>query len=322
MFGSLYHKFWQNLEKNGEEAEKLPKKNLDNKVSSLYNIVYGKDTKNNVFDIHFPQDEQEKHPTIIVLHGGGYVAGKKENTDQYAKQLASRGFCVINLEFVKCDKNGKYFLDQIANFYDMYNYIKKETEIARKIDFDNIFLAGDSAGGHLAEVIANVQTNKFLDGKVSYLKGPNIKGVILASPIFGPFKLMHLPLQFVIKPVAYGKKKESKILTYKNHGFDMLTKNFPATIMFSTENDKMTEVHKKIFCKKAKKLNFPLEHYTIKKGYNLGHDSMISYCDYYEKVLQKIEEFVKDLSSGVKKIGFKNYDLEEEINTEEIKKEL
>lgn len=43
------------------------------------NIQYGKDEFDNVFDVYYPENCQDKKlPTILHIHGGGYVAGSRD----------------------------------------------------------------------------------------------------------------------------------------------------------------------------------------------------------------------------------------------------
>ena len=312
----IYHKIWDLAQKGDDAENKKTKQDMSGSVETVENIQYGADKTDNVFDVSYPKNTTKKLPAIFVLHGGGYVGGKKENTKQYTKQLASRGFCVFNLEFCRCDnKDKKYFIDQVADFYDFYDYIKSDEKLCEMIDFDNIFLSGDSAGGHLAEIIASIQSNKLLDKNLSFLNGPKIKGLILVSPVFGPFKMLNAPLQPLLKPIAYGKEQNKKLLGNKNHGFDVLSKDFPPVIMFSAKNDFLTKEHKKLFIKKAKEIGIDLEHYTITKAHKLFHSSMIKYCDHYQNCLNKVAQFVNWLSKNKKKKGVFEYSIEEEIKS-------
>lgn len=64
------------------------------------NIQYGKDEFDNVFDVYYPENCQDKKlPTILHIHGGGYVAGSKEQRERYCMLLAKKGYCVINMEY-------------------------------------------------------------------------------------------------------------------------------------------------------------------------------------------------------------------------------
>lgn len=286
---------------------------IDN-IVSVNDLCYGANKKDNTLNLHYPKDANGKLPTIIIVHGGGYVSGDKKNSEGYAKLLASKGFCVINIEYSKCDnEDGKYFIDQLADVYDMFEYIKKEHIVSDHIDFDNIFLAGDSAGAHISSMVANIQTNKALKGEFNLLSGPNIKGLIFVSPVFGPYGFGGLPLGIAFKKVVYGKDYKKMPITKKLHAFDVLSKDFPPTIMFSMANDFVAGPHKIMFCDRAKKLNIPLEHYSIRKGFKLFHDSVIDYPFAYPNCIDKIVNFVNKVANNDKVEGFSDENLFEDV---------
>ena len=107
-FRSAYHKIFEyGVSSNGEYRLKT------NDVESVFDIQYGSDRNNNLFDIHYPKNkEHEKLPTIFVVHGGGYVSGVKNDTDNYSRLLAQKGYTVVNIEYTKADgPEKKYFND-------------------------------------------------------------------------------------------------------------------------------------------------------------------------------------------------------------------
>ena len=313
LFEKLYHKLWKKVEKSKIKKGYRSADNSFDDIDCMYNLCYGSNPKNNTLDFHYVKGVQRKLPTIIIIHGGGYISGKKEGNDIYAKQLADKGFCVINMEYTKCDnEDKKYFIDQIAEVYDMFDYIKKNKKIARHIDFNNIFLAGDSAGAHIASMVASIQTNKLLKNEFNLQDGLKIKGLIFVSPVFGPYGFGGLPMGKAFKNMVFGKNYKKEPTTKKLHTLNVMSKDFPPTIMFSAYNDFVAGPHKKLFCKKAIKLNIPLMHYTIKKGYKVFHDSLINFADYYPKCMDKISDFVNDLSNNVTLSGFKNENISED----------
>lgn len=306
MLKRIYHKFWVS---DAKQTQKVNSKVDTPNVNSKKNIVYGLDGKNNLLDIHYPKDcVNKKLPTIFVIHGGGYVSGNKNDIDSYARLLADKGFCVVNVEYTKCDgKENKYFSDIIAEFYDMFDYVKNNPILNKHIDFNNIFLAGDSAGAHIASMVANIQTNPLLKSEFTEKEGPNVKGLIFASPLFGPYKFGGFaPLKNEFEDVVYGKHNKKELST-KCHAFDSLSYDFPPTVMFSAYNDFVVGAHKKAFLQKAKELNLSVRHFEIKKGYKLFHDAVVKYPDYYSNCLNEIKKFVNDI------VQKKN--IEQELNT-------
>ena len=274
-FKSLYHSVWK-------FAYKFNKRSIVNfdSVFSRNGIRYGTDETNNVFDIHYPKFKPNaKLPTILIVHGGGYVAGYKDNLDSYAKTLASKGFCVVNMEYTKCDgPEGKYFLNQISEVYDLFDYINKSEDIKKHIDFNNIFMSGDSAGAHIVSMVTNIQTNPALKNIFNLAGGPNIKGCILISPMFGPYKI-GLPVRKKFEKIVYGELDDK--FKAKCYPFDVLSRHFPPSIMLTFKNDFLVKKHQKEFLKKARKLNLSVELCEVLKGYKIFHDVITKYPDCY-----------------------------------------
>lgn len=49
--------------------------------------------KQNLFmDVYRPDNDAEKHPIIINIHGGGLIAGRKEQNQNLATWLAKEGY--------------------------------------------------------------------------------------------------------------------------------------------------------------------------------------------------------------------------------------
>lgn len=300
-FKSIYHKIWEYDKKNAVNY-----KVATNDVASIFDIQYGDDKNNNLFDIHFPKDkEQEKLPTIFVVHGGGYVSGSKNDTDNYSRLLAEKGYTVINIEYTKADgPENKYFNDQLAELYDLFDFIKNNIEINKHVDYDNIFFAGDSAGAHLVSMVANIQTNPLLNNSNVLKNDIKIKGLILVSPMFGPYK-MGLPIQKEYENVVFGKEidKEKK---FSNYPFNNITKYFPQCIMISFKNDFVVKNHKNLFLKVAKKHNLSVNNINVLSGYKIFHDALIKYPDCYTKCIDCITTFVENNINNKYENGIKS----------------
>lgn len=312
---------------NCSKPSKNKKINSD-KIDSFLNIQYGSDKENNIFDFHYPKNSDKKLPTIFAIHGGGYVAGKKEGLNKLIKQIVENGYCVVNFEYSKInEKENKYFPTPIFEFFEMYDYLLKDENISSHIDFNNIFLAGDSAGAHIVSLIANIQTNPILQFDFDLCGGPKIKGVIMTCAIFGDFKFGGLPLKNIYTNLIYGKNNRfAKICQTLN----TLTDRFPPSMLISTPNDFLSRAHSNLFLKKAKQLDLSVKLCDIKSGYKLFHDSMIDYTEKYPKYVSEVCRFVDDAVSnkfvqGVQKIVIRekaNKNTELKDDNEEFNKNI
>ena len=121
---SLLAKIYKNAFIN--EAQKSRALNMDvqgKNVESFFDVIYGDDYKNNIFDMHFPLDRIGPHPTVFLIHGGGYVSGQKEDFNSFANELLRQGFCVVNMEYTKSDGDEKkYMPTPIYEFFDLYDF--------------------------------------------------------------------------------------------------------------------------------------------------------------------------------------------------------
>ena len=240
-------------------------------------IIYGEDKVNNKFDIIYPKTEENKKiTTIINIHGGGYVAGLKEFSLFHCYKLAQLGYCVINMEYTKAETKG--FPTPIFETFQLLNYIQSHEEIARHIDFDKLFLCGDSAGGHISALVASILESDDLKQKFSVNSNLKVKGLILHSPVFGVFKFGKLRfLRKKMEEVVYNEYNSQSIKNCCNN-LELLNKNFPPCIIFTANND-ILNIHTNILLKRAKKLNLSVYNYNFVTGKNLFHDFTISYPD-------------------------------------------
>jgi len=87
----------------------------------------------------------DKNPTLIYMHGGGWVRGEKESRIGFLVHYLERGWNVVNVEY----RLGKNTAPQAVD--DVLCAVKWVAENAENfnIDINNIVLSGESAGGHL-----------------------------------------------------------------------------------------------------------------------------------------------------------------------------
>ena len=208
-------------------------------------------------------------------------------------------------------------------FFKFYKHVSEESMFSGFIDYDNIFLSGDSAGAHIASLVSAIQTNPELKMEYGFPGGPKVKGLILMSPSFGIYNFAGLFPKKIYHEIIFGKQEVRDRMSMFTHNLDVTTEDFPPTIMFSVKNDPVVGIHKKKFLKLAKELNLSMHHYEYVEGYSLFHSCMMNYPEQYPSCFDKIEEFVIDAKNN----QFVSGVLQEEIreiyhnNSNKIKKE-
>ena len=121
-------------------------------VERLANLSYGNAGRRNLLDVYRHRSHPRGVPTLVYLHGGGYFSGRKEREGRpLIHRLASQGWVCIS---------ANYRLRPEATFPDHLIDLKRVIAWVREhgaeygADPDVIFVAGSSAGGHMAALAA------------------------------------------------------------------------------------------------------------------------------------------------------------------------
>ncbi|MBN43000.1 MAG: lipase [Alphaproteobacteria bacterium] len=122
---------------------------------------------------YWPEVEQtDLSPAIMFFHGGGHVIGSLNSHDQVARNLcADTGYLVVSVDYRMGPEN-KF----PAAPEDCYAATKWVAENTRQlaVDPERIAVAGDSAGGNLAAVVAMMARDA---------GGPQIAFQLLVYPV-------------------------------------------------------------------------------------------------------------------------------------------
>jgi acetyl esterase/lipase len=134
-------------------------------IQRFDNISYGSHKKWHLLDVYLPKSIQGKLPVIMIVHGGGWVYGDKEVYQFYGMSLAQRGFAVVNFSYRLAPKH-----KHPAQLEDVNSAVYWVLNAEDKYRFDktNIFLAGDSAGAHLASLFTSICTDSSYAANYSF----------------------------------------------------------------------------------------------------------------------------------------------------------
>lgn len=129
---------------------------LPSGVTECRNISYGSHGKWSLLDVYCPDGTVEPLPTIVSIHGGGYVYGTKEIYRRYGMDMAKRGFAFVNFNYRLAPK--WRFPTPLWDTNAVMEWICKNA--ARyHLDPSRIILVGDSAGAQIASQYAAIATN-------------------------------------------------------------------------------------------------------------------------------------------------------------------
>ncbi len=125
-------------------------------VTECRNISYGSHGDDSLLDVYYPEGTAAPLPTIVSIHGGGYVYGSKEIYRRYGMDMARRGFAFVNFNYRLAPK--WKFPTPLADTNAVLEWVCKNSQ-RYHLDPQRIILVGDSAGAQLASQYAAIHTN-------------------------------------------------------------------------------------------------------------------------------------------------------------------
>lgn len=134
----------------------------------------------------YTNPERSNGITLFYVHGGGYVYGLKEDHRVFISWFVNKGFNVVSINYRLGEKDGSISIaDQVKDAYDALCFIE-ENKNEYGIKTDNLFLVGDSAGGHICLMLDILFKNKEVQDYYNFHKLPNIeiKGIALNSTMY------------------------------------------------------------------------------------------------------------------------------------------
>ncbi|MGF0143705.1 alpha/beta hydrolase [Sharpea azabuensis] len=168
---------------------------LEDGTRLISDVRYDNQIPNGYLDIYYTNEEKySKAPTFIFIHGGGYVWGDKVigdpnmvregPTDLITTNFLSQGYNVVQMNYalapeyqfpssIKQLNRGLKFLADNGTLYGL--------------DMTNVVISGGSAGGNLAGLLVNIQTNpeyaEIVDESPS-IDPENIKAVYFLAALY------------------------------------------------------------------------------------------------------------------------------------------
>lgn len=136
------------------EAEK------NTKVTQINDVVYNKDKGRSLHLDAFLNKARKRNPAVIIIHGGGWRSGNKNQMQVLAKEIASKGYSCFAIEY-RLSLEAKY----PEGIYDVKNAIKFIKDNAGKFNVDpnKIAVLGCSSGGQMAALIGTTNENSAFD---------------------------------------------------------------------------------------------------------------------------------------------------------------
>ncbi len=196
----------------------------------MTNIQYGQETSQN-FSLVLPSPSRHLLPVIILLHGGSWSGGQKEDLNYIARRFADYGFAAFSVDY-RLSSSSIHGIDMIQDIQTMVNYIENMS-IRLNLDKNRISFFGYSAGAHLAMLYA-------------YNSPQKVKSVI---SIAGPTDILDSSLLAV--PGMYNALLQVVGDTIRDHWIQFNPIHFinyfsPSTLMIHGLNDETVPVNQSV----------------------------------------------------------------------------
>lgn len=195
--------------KEGKRVNELLKKHIPAGVSVIANQQYIDGDSDAKLDVYYPEALSHTNrilPVIVWVHGGGWIAGSKDQVASYCKILAAKGFSVIAIDYSIAP--GKSYPTPLIQTNEALAYINKNSKRFHA-DSSRFVLAGDSGGAHIVAQMANIISDTdyaALVGIVPRIHHDQLSGLILYC---GPYDA-----QAVDKKGAFGAFLKTVLWSY------------------------------------------------------------------------------------------------------------
>jgi acetyl esterase/lipase len=192
-----------------------------NPARETYNLSYG-DHPLQKMDVHFPEGYTTSTPIAFLIHGGGFVAGQKEDFTPQAALMCREGFVTVNLSHRLVDTDGLYsnpplhragsvkIIDQLADVAASVEMFYSQSEVWGVGD-GPMYMAGHSAGAILALLYVQGENNR--DGRIK------------ASGNWAGSTDLSLPADTIYNYLPAPERKQIAELYYRGTGYAPLTVN-------------------------------------------------------------------------------------------------
>jgi pectinesterase len=138
----------------------IPELKPNPEVKESFDLIYNKDQNRVLHFDAFVYTKKKKNPAVIMIHGGGWRSGNKNQMQSIGKEIAAKGFSTFAIEY-RLSLEAKY----PTGIIDVKNAIKFIKDNASKfnVDPDKIAVLGCSSGGQMAALIGTTNNNPIFE---------------------------------------------------------------------------------------------------------------------------------------------------------------
>ncbi|OPJ61163.1 alpha/beta hydrolase [Clostridium oryzae] len=230
-------------------------------------------------------NENKKYPIILFIPGSAWHRQEMYNSIPARAELAKRGFAIAEVQYRESEL--AVFPAQVIDAKKAIRFIHSIAEQFH-IDTDNIFISGDSSGGHIALLAGLTATYGELDIDMENSIPCKVNGIIsYCAPTDMSLSNGDGPIEDLLGTNDVtnvpGLAKSASCATYLS-----AERNIPPILMFHGTQDELVSVeHSRNFFEKLKQLDKEVEYYELE---NEGHCCPTFWGN---AILDIVEKFVR-----------------------------
>jgi acetyl esterase/lipase len=269
-----------------EELKQISDPQVDSPGKKLLNVIFKRTPQGPVYlDLFFPdQDTSTDKAVIIFTHGGGWAAGDKSKAgsgsfNEVHRALLKQGFCVLSVGYRKVPKSGETAMREcVIDSKDALRFISAHRK-ELGIDPNKIHTFGDSAGGHLAQMVLLSPPDSLKgDPELAKFRYKTVSGVSWYGPcdfqdeqLFNHDDRANFKDRFGARIMGRDTKPEEKAGRYREMSpVTYLTKESPPLLMLQGDKDTTIPVKQAYRMQEAlKTIPAPVKVVIVK---NSGHN--------------------------------------------------
>lgn len=139
--------------KGGRETDARLRERAPSTVTRTADVGYAPGDRDALLDVYRPTDATVDLPTVVWVHGGGFVAGSKDELVGYLTILAAQGYTVVGVDYTRAPE--ATYPTPVRQVMAALGHLAAHAG-SFGIDLSRVVLAGDSAGAQIAAQTANI----------------------------------------------------------------------------------------------------------------------------------------------------------------------
>jgi acetyl esterase/lipase len=239
-------------------------------VASITGEQYRPGDGDALLDVYFPDTTAEGAalPTLVWIHGGGWVSGHRDDTVPYLETIAAQGFTVVSLDYSLAPE--KQYPTPLHQVNDALAFVQAEAERLH-VDVDRILIGGSSAGAQIAsQVVTAISSPDYAAtlGITPNLQPAQLRGVVLHSGYYDlnafvdegeapPASLLGWGVMTIVWAYAGDRSPDSATLAEMS-ALGNATAEFPPAFISGGNGDPLTDAQSVPFAAALQQLGAPV----------------------------------------------------------------